>query len=175
MNSSLQPTNNPLDLLPPPILPNAIEAWPPAIGWWILALSLLLSMVAASYTFWMWRRANALKRAAVKTLILYHQQYIADQNKQQYLFNVNQLLRRFCLQQYPQLACAKLSGQAWLDFLKERAPALITEQQELNHLIRIYQPEKKQSTDINALHLCLTAWFKSAEINKSLAISKHHD
>jgi len=175
MNNTPQPANNPLDLLPPPILPAAVEAWPPAIGWWILAISLLLSIAAASYAFWTWRRSTALKREAVKTLVLYHQKYTENHNEQQYLLSVNQLLRRFCLQQYPHLSCAKLSGQAWLDFLKERSPSAIKEQQELNYLIKIYQPKQQQSANINDLHAYLTAWFKSVEINKPLATSQHHD
>ncbi len=168
MNPTNQMASNPLDHLPPPILPSSIDAWPPAIGWWLLVLLVFLGVSTLSYFFWVWRRATALKREASSQLTTCYQQYTIDHNEHQYLINANQLLRRFCLQQYPELNCAKLSGQAWVEFLDERSSPIQKESGQLEKLLRIYQATQHKNIDIKSLHYYLTAWFKSVNVKQKL-------
>ena len=96
-------------------LPNAISDWPIALGWWALFVITLLSLFATVY-FWQYFKAkNANKKAALHLLKLKYHQFKADSDSLAFLQHSNQVLKRYCLKQYP--AAVSLSGLAWINFL----------------------------------------------------------
>ena len=96
-------------------LPNAIGDWPIALGWWALFVITLLSLFATVY-FWQYFKAkNANKKAALHLLKLKYHQFKADSDSLAFLQHSNQVLKRYCLKQYP--AAVSLSGLAWINFL----------------------------------------------------------
>tara|TARA_R110002110_G_scaffold406421_1_gene626313 strand:+ start:124998 stop:125471 length:474 start_codon:yes stop_codon:yes gene_type:complete len=114
---------DPLAALQPLRQPEAISGWPPAPGWWLLAL-----FVAACLALLMWfcvrrYRANAYRRNALQQLQRLHQQYNGGNETQRWMAQINALLKRTALQAYPAQNIASSSGQQWIDFLNDTAPA----------------------------------------------------
>lgn len=122
---------NPLDQLEPLIAPPPTPWWPPAPGWWLLAVLLPLLCWAA----WHWRhRWLPRRRPAKAELPLDPQRQAALDElaalKKPYgepaglwLQQLNGLLKRLCRSHYPNHPCHTLSGRAWLAFLDSRCPA----------------------------------------------------
>ena len=123
---------NPLDQLEPLIAPAPISWWPPAPGWWLLALLLPLLVWA------LWRVASRLpkprrKRATEQPLDPLREAALAELQRLSkpydgvhagpWLQQLNGLLKRLCRERYPDSNSHVLSGRAWLAFLDNRCPA----------------------------------------------------
>lgn len=122
---------NPLDQLQPLIAPPAIHWWPPAPGWWLLA------MITPLLAWGLWRLLrklpkkrkqgrdelplDPLRQAALAELAALSKPY--DQPAGPWLQQLNALLKRLCRSHYPQSNCHTLNGRAWLAFLDGRCPA----------------------------------------------------
>jgi hypothetical protein len=123
---------NPLDRLEPLIAPPAVSWWPPAPGWWLLAALLPVLL----WGLWRLRGRLSLKRvkadsaqpldplrqAALTELAQLPKPYDGAPAGP-WLQQLNALLKRLCLSQYPDEHCKTLSGRAWLAFLDNRCPA----------------------------------------------------
>jgi len=101
-------------------LPNAITDWPIAFGWWLL-LTLFITCVLAGLYFWQQKRKQeASKKAALQLLDRQYAQFKANNDALLFLQQSNQILKRFCLQEYPH--AVSLSGSSWANFLPEQLP-----------------------------------------------------
>ncbi len=125
-NSAAQPAmQNPLDALEPNILPEVIKAWPPAYGWWLLALLALTALVALGVWLWLRYRRNAYRRQALQQLAAFRHGFDNHQDMSRLNKECNHLLKAVALQVWPREHVASLYGQPWLAFLdsslKERA------------------------------------------------------
>lgn len=97
-------------------LPPPIAWWPPAPGWWLL---LLVGLLALGVGLWYWRK-NRLRRAALQEW--QRIRHRADQlDERQLLSQLAQLLRRYARAKFPDAPVAGLTGEAWLQFLDQRA------------------------------------------------------
>lgn len=107
-------TNDPLAQLRDIHLPQPVSLWPPAPGWWIVALALVLTLAVLLYCWLRHRRNNRYRRLALQELgqLSKTRDYSADT-----LRHLNSLLKR-TLRAAPQApAAAGLSGSEWLRFL----------------------------------------------------------
>ena len=156
----MNPDNqNPLAALKDIHLPPAPGWWPPAPGWWMLML-ILLAMIG--YTFYVWRRRQ-LFRQPVKLALRELSQLDLKTNDpeihRQTLMELSALLRRFCLVFFPRQQVAGLCGQAWLDFLKDKAAekGLTVSDAKLRPLLEeAYSPVV--DTDLEALGKVIEKW-----------------
>ncbi len=99
-------------------LPEPVSWWPPAPGWWGLALLLLL---LAGLFLWgraLYRRGR-LRREARRALQRIERQYRAHRDDRQLAADLSVLLRRVALSEYPRAEVAGLTRDAWLGFLDE--------------------------------------------------------
>lgn len=95
-------------------LPNVIGWWPPAMGWWLLAI--LIPLVCFSL-FWIYKRIT--RKTAVKTakkllLEIKKNTQASDEDK---LKQLSALVRRVAMSLSPRQEVASLTGQAWLEYL----------------------------------------------------------
>jgi len=94
------------------VLPAPISYWPPAPGWWILALALLavaailIARLIAHY------RRNAYRRAALREL-----ETIGPAVDSASAVRISGVLKRTALVAFPREQVAGLTGPAWLAFL----------------------------------------------------------
>ena len=97
-------------------LPAPVSIWPPAPGWWLLALLIVLLLLAG---IWLWRRhrRSAYKRAALKQLHRLQQALQQGQPGTPIIVELSILLRRAAISRYGRQQVAGLQGEAWLEFL----------------------------------------------------------
>lgn len=110
---------DPLAALAPLRAPEAIGAWPPAPGWWLLAITVLAGIAAGA--IWLLRRyqRNRYRRQGLEVLKRIEERYQQNRDPIACSAAINSLLKRVALQAYPQRNIAALSGQDWVDFLQD--------------------------------------------------------
>ena len=95
----------------------AVSWWPPAPGWWVLALLLLVLLT------WLGRRLLARLRVHKrrKQMLGWVDHLNANidpqRDPQGYLSTLNRIFKLVALRAFPQQHCAALAGQDWADFL----------------------------------------------------------
>lgn len=95
-------------------LPPEPSAWPPAPGWWVLALALLLGFGVLALR--RQRRRQPLQEAR-RTLEHLSRTYAANADAAEAARDISQLLRRYACWRHPQAQAQALVGTAWLEFL----------------------------------------------------------
>jgi hypothetical protein len=98
-------------------LPEAINWWPLAPGWWLL-MGIALIGLGFLIRAWLRRRARgAARRFALRQLDAIVEQY--DEHKDPVAFgaNLSELLRRAMLAYAPRQDIAGLTGEEWLQWL----------------------------------------------------------
>jgi hypothetical protein len=94
--------------------------WPPAPGWWVLALLLLALLV------WAGGRLLAVykirKRRRQMLAWVEHLNVNTDPRRepQAYLSTLNRIFKLVALRAFPGQHCAALAGQDWVDFLMDK-------------------------------------------------------
>ena len=95
-------------------LPEAINFWPPAPGWWLLALTVILVAVYATLLVQRSLATNRYRKLAIKQLDSFQKD-----NSSLYLQQVNHLIKQTILASHPEKDIAGLSGKRWLEFLDD--------------------------------------------------------
>lgn len=122
---------NPLDKLEPLIAPAPISWWPPAPGWWALALLLPLLVWGLMHLIKRLprrkqtveeQRLDPLRQAALAELAQLRKPYDGVEAGP-WLQQLNALLKRLCRHRYPESHSHTLNSRAWLAFLDNRCPA----------------------------------------------------
>ena len=116
MNNNLAPstTPNPLDNLKDIHMPDAIGLWPLAPGWWVVIIVTSIALVFTSYLLFKFYRSTDYKRVSKKQLSLINEQAMNDTD---YIKALNILLKQTALAVNSREKIARLSANAWLEFL----------------------------------------------------------
>jgi hypothetical protein len=105
-------------------LPEPVSLWPPALGWWILAILLLI------LALWMGRKSliasrhRKIKAQALTELERCYSNYSLDSESDTNRLNLrfvneaNSVLKRVALVHFPGSAVAGLGGPEWVDFIR---------------------------------------------------------
>jgi hypothetical protein len=115
----MQQATDPLAELRDIHVPGMIETWPPAPGWWILAIIGLFMVIAL--LFWLvqrWQRSR-YRREAINELKSLSDAWASHQDDAQYLNSLQHLLKRVALTNFPREDVASLTGEAWVQFLDQ--------------------------------------------------------
>ena len=99
-------------------LPVNPEFWPPAPGWWVLAVTVLVLLLwITTRLLRLWRRSR-LQKEILASLDELQRQY-SDEQIPHFLAEVSILLRRVALMKFPRQQVAALTGKGWLSFLDQ--------------------------------------------------------
>ena len=97
-----------------------VSWWPPAPGWWVLAVLVLLLLA------WLVRRMllrlRIRRRRKQMLAWIDHLNAHVDPgiDPHTYLATLNRIFKLVALRAFPERQCASLNGQAWTDFLLEK-------------------------------------------------------
>jgi hypothetical protein len=145
-------------------LPAPLGWWPPAPGWWLLAV---IVPVALALLFWLYKRLS--RKTAVKAAqqALAALRLDAALDERQKLAALSVLFRRTAVSLFPRAETANLTGEAWLAFLQRPLnDARFTEEGRL--LIDApYRREEPDAEAVKALFKLYEDWLK--------AVAKRHN
>lgn len=151
---------DPLAKLHPLRAPDAISAWPPAPGWWVLAGLLLLAAVVALFFWWRHYRRQAYRRQGLRQLEALHEQLANGGDPATYAQSVNGLLKAVALRAFPRREVAAASGEQWLAFLRDTAGA---DWQAPDALVDApYRPQPELQPE--ELHRAAASWIRQHKV-----------
>lgn len=101
-----------------------VSWWPPAIGWWLLAASILIVLSAVAVIWLRGRNARALRRVARRELHALAGRHARDRNDVVLAAGISRLLRRIALLLQPDVVAS--NDSAWREFLSNRVQAAFT-------------------------------------------------
>ena len=135
----------------------AIPAWPPAPGWWIVALLVLGLLVWAVY-----RLIQVIRRRRLRSWVLTRLDSVfgaAADNPRLVLARLNHLLKQVALFRSGRRQVAGLHGEEWLEFLHSGGPAQAPEAPQIL-ATGAWQPEP-QGIDLTGLRRWAEVWIKA--------------
>lgn len=110
------PQADPLQNLRDIHLPDPGGFWPPAPGWWILAIIVLALLTVLGV--WLWRRRRRNRWIHYAWIELDALRANAQRDSR-WFGHLNALLKRCARERYPERQPDSLSGDAWAEFLLE--------------------------------------------------------
>ncbi len=104
---------DPLSELRDVIYPVDPGFWPPAIGWWIVLVLVILCLIGAVYLF----RSIYLRLA--ETSFVKEVDALTQLQPREAVGELSILMRRIAITRFPRDSVAGLSGEDWLQFLDQ--------------------------------------------------------
>ena len=142
-------------------LPGPLATWPPAPGWFLLAIILIVLSIICGYIAQRFWQKQAPKRAALKRLAELEKQSRQTKNTNYILSELSILLRIVALSYFPRLDCAGLCGNDWLEFLNKTGKT--QEFTESIPYLLLYGPYQKNSElELNKVFSICKQWIVSA-------------
>ena len=163
---------NPLENLRDIHLPGEVSAWPPAPGWWILAV-LIISL--AGYVIWkVWQhyQQKHLLRLSLENLTQLTVDYSSHQDPQKLVKAYSSLLRRIALARFSRQKVAGLTGDSWLSFLDESAQINIFNSDVGKLLLNApYQKNEVVTNSLDELTAAVKLWINKVNSPKNQALN----
>ncbi len=152
---------NPLVNLKDIHLPPPVSFWPPAPGWWILAVLLISSLFIGGVLFYRQHKKRKPKTEALR--ILKDLQILYQNSKDEVVFlrNLSNLLRRTALTFYDNDEVASLQGSSWLEFL-DKTGKTKEFSQGAGKVLGNEVFQQKVNPDMNALFPLVKKWISSS-------------
>ena len=96
--------------------------WPPAPGWWLLAVLVLALLYLALRAVAARLALRRRRRRWLQELEALKERHDARRDPHAYLAGVNRLFRAVAVRAFPGTACARLQGREWVDFIVSLMP-----------------------------------------------------
>lgn len=97
--------------------------WPPAPGWWVLAVLSLAVLSLGAVRLYRRLRVQLRRRRLLRQLEQIEARFDPVRRPADYLSALNRVFRAIALRAFPSSGCARLEGQAWVAFIQSRMPA----------------------------------------------------
>jgi hypothetical protein len=97
-------------------MPDPISWWPPALGWWMIIVGLVIMAILVVWVR-VYRNRTRLRRIALAQLERVKEHYAVNSDDQWAITQISQLLRCYALALFSRSHVAGLTGQSWLKFL----------------------------------------------------------
>ena len=94
--------------------------WPPAPGWWVLALLLLVLLSWLGRRLLARHRLHQRRKQMLGWIDHLNANIDPQRDPQAYLSTLNRIFKLVALRAFPDQHCAQLNGQEWVDFLIEK-------------------------------------------------------
>lgn len=145
--------NDWLAKLAPEHAPAAPGWWPLALGWWVLAILIVVAVCLVMY--WWLRPASRRRRFARNELRRLRERALdpADAARA-----IQSLLRRYALAVFGRDMTARLSGDAWLNFLADSGGEAFVGPPGRALLVAAYSDAASTASDLDR-----ESWFKAAD------------
>lgn len=146
-------------------LPEPVSYWPPAPGWWILTLLLVIALAFTIRRIIQIRTRKKICEFALAELDRCYQQLEAgdpgklDELKLRYVNQINSVMRRVALVHFPQSRVASLSGREWVDFIREKGESSLLNE-ELAAALAHGRFQTRCDVDIDALDEMSRVWVR---------------
>ena len=156
-------------------LPSPVSFWPPAPGWWLLALLLIALLTFAIIKALEARKQRQICAFALKELDKAYDSFQnqdgsdpggLNQARLVLLNNFNAVLRRVALWHFPKHNIASLGGRAWVDFIREKGESsLLTD--EIAEALEEGRFKAHCDIDAEQLHQFGERWIVSLYMNRT--------
>lgn len=182
---------DPLSQLADIHLPEPLGLWPLAPGWWVLFVLLcLLAYVGGRRFYAQWRRQRACHfaiRELDKSLHAYRAAMqaspeLADASRLNFVNEMNAVMRRVALKNFPSAAVASLGGREWIAFIRTHGDACLLDDK-LAETLSQGRFAKQWEVDEQTLYRMAQQWISSLYLAKidashsskttSTAVSEH--
>ncbi len=118
-------------------LPGEVSWWPLAIGWWLLIGLILLSLTVVFVIRYQKAKKFRLSKLAIKEL-----NSIASSDNDNWLMQLEVLLKRASLAYFPKRKVASLTQASWIDFLISTGKGVWNDQSLMLLKDGVYQDKK---------------------------------
>ncbi len=146
-------------------LPEPVSFWPPAPGWWVLGVLLLvLAGVGIHYLIQASHRRK-IGLAALAELDRCYEKYASadgdpDELRLRYVNEFNSVLRRVALVHFPHANVASLGGAAWVDFIQEKGDSKRLDE-DIANALSYGRFQTKCEVDVEAMNRLGQDWIRS--------------
>lgn len=141
--------------------------WPPAGGWWLVALALILGAVGLRYAWLWWRRRLALNwRSDAARQLRALRERLQWGDIREVASALSELMRRIAIARVGRRACAGLVDRDWLTWLEAHDPQGFrwTEQGRLLTELPYAPPRARQpATELEPLVAAAEGWTRIEE------------
>jgi len=145
---------NPLDALKDIHLPAAASWWPLAWGYWLLLVLILIGVALLARRYYQLR----MRRAAMSAFDALVADFEQHQDNMRLAQDITVLIRRTLLSINPREEVARLTGQEWVDVVKQTRPEIELKEATLTTLTAsVYQSTAQ--IDAEALIADCKTWF----------------
>ena len=147
-------------------LPEPVSLWPPAPGWWVLAILLLIGLFFLGRRLVAARTRRKICEYALGELESCYEKLVSasgpdlDDLKLRYLNEVNSVLRRVALVHFPNSNIASLGGVAWVDFIRQTGDSTLLDD-DIATALSHGRFQTKCDVNADALYGLGQAWIKS--------------
>jgi hypothetical protein len=107
---------NPLDQLKDIQLPPEVSNWPPAYGWWLVAIFFLALLIFTIIWLLKWHHKRLAKRHGLIELSNIRS------DDEDWPIQLNSLLKRAAIAYFPDYKVAQMHGVKWNEFLVQQLP-----------------------------------------------------